>query len=90
MIGTMYYQLEEFSYKGNLIHAEGIHSLDIAQLLLSFDECVMWPIHVTGGSIGHPGETTQGNRRLGGLEEIRHMLCLFSSCEHVLRDCTES
>ena len=50
-----------------LLHAEGIHSLSIAQLLLQFSECVMRPIH-TGGIIG-PQEKLRNE--IGGLEGSR-------------------
>jgi len=56
-----------------LLHAKGIHSLAIAQLLPQFIECLMRPIHTGGITV------PQGNRRLGGLREF--ICCVYSVYE---------
>ena len=47
-----------------LLHPEGVHSLEIAQLLLQFSECDEANSH--RWHHWTPRKTTQGNRRLGG------------------------
>ena len=59
------------------MHAEGIHSLDIVQLFMSLVSCVRGEF--TQVQPEDPGETTQGNRRLGGLEE--GICCVYSVYE---------
>ena len=47
-----------------LLHAEGIHSLRIAQFLQRSEQCLRPVSHRL--QLDHPGEIAQGNRRLGG------------------------
>jgi len=58
-----------------LLHAEGIHSLEIAQLLLQFSECVMRPI--TQVASLDPKKNYARKKEAWRAEE-RHILCLLS------------